>query len=156
MKSRATTCLLLAVVVAVWGIVAWKIFAPVTETAPAARPKAAAPSSEPLVADTLRLDYSDPFLKGVPRQRTPTAATPVRRLPAAKPSPPRRERVKIVHLGTVASGGKRLFILSVGDRQYEIACGGAAGDFVLAGFDRDSLYLRKDGITYGVKQCEQE
>lgn len=156
MNSRWTTYLLLAVVVAVWGIVAWKIFAPVTETAPAARPKAAAPSSEPLVADTLRLDYPDPFLKGVPRQRTPTAATPVRRLPAAKPSPPRRERVKIVHLGTVASSGKRLFILSVGDGQYEIACGGAAGDFVLVGFDRDSLYLRKDGITYGVRQCEQE
>lgn len=156
MNSRWTTYLLLAVVVAVWGIVAWKIFASVTETAPAARPKAAVPAVESPVADTLRLDYPDPFLKGVPRQRTSTAATPVRRLPAVKPSPPRRERVKIVHLGTVASGGKRLFILSVGDSQYEIACGAAAGDFVLTGFDRDSLYLRKDGITYGVKQCEQE
>lgn len=154
MKSRWTTYLLLAVVVAVWGVVAWKIFAPANDAAPAARSAPPAPAAEAAPADTVLLDYPDPFLKGAPRPAAATARPVVRSLPAAKPVVPKRERVKIVHLGTVSSGGNRLYILTVGDEQYELPCGGAAGEFVLTGSDRDSLYLRKGGVTYGVKRCE--
>ncbi|MFQ9761233.1 MAG: hypothetical protein ACLRZL_11550 [Alistipes communis] len=38
MKSRWTTCLLLAAVVAVWGVVAWRILAPARPAAPDVRP----------------------------------------------------------------------------------------------------------------------
>lgn len=154
MKSRWTTCLLLAAVAAVWGIVAWKIFAPANDVAPASRPGPSAPAPETAPADTLRLDYPDPFLKGAPR---PVAAvrSVVRGLPPAKPAPPKRERVKIVHLGTVRSAGKQLYILTVGETQYELTRGESAGGFVLADCDRDSLYLRKEGVMYGVKRCGQ-
>lgn len=153
MKSRWTTYLLLAVVVAVWGIVAWKIFVPADDAAPAARPGPSVPVVQPAPADTLLLDYPDPFLKGAARPAA-AARSVVRGLPVPKPAPPKRERVQIVHLGTVRSAGKRLYILTVGEEQYELSCGDAAGEFVLTACDRDSLYLRKAGITYGVKLCD--
>lgn len=153
MKSRWTTYLLLAVVVAVWGVVAWKIFAPASDTVPVAQPKRAAPVAAATAADTLQLDYPDPFLKGTPRQVAATRSA-VRALPPAKMAQPRRERVNMVHLGTIRSAGKRLYILSVGDAQYELAQGESAAEFVLAECDRNSLYLLKNGVTYGVKLCE--
>ena len=131
MKSRWTTCLLLAAVAAVWGVVAWKIFAPAGDAVPAARPKPAQVSAALPAADSLRLDYPDPFLKGAPR----------------------RERVKIAHLGTITSAGSPLYILTVGDTQYELTRGDSAGRFALTACDGDSLYLCKDGVTYGVKRC---
>ena len=63
-------------------------------------------------------------------------------------------RAEIVHLGTVRSLGRVLYILTVGERQYELLQGEAAGEFVLTACDRDSLYLCKDGVTYGVKLCD--
>lgn len=153
MKSRWTTYLLLALVASVWGVVAWKIFAPADNAPPAARLKDAAPAIETPAADTLLLDYPDPFLKGAPRSAA-AVPTVVRGLPPAKPTPSGRERVNIVHLGTVRSAGERLYILTIGEEQYELSPGESAGDFVFAGCDGDSLYLRKAGIIYGVKLCE--
>ena len=152
MKSRWTTYLLLATVAAVWGIVAWKIFAPADDCAPAARPKPVQPAAARPAADTLRLDYPDPFLKGAPRHVTAPRPA-VRNLPAPKAAPVKRERVKIAHLGTVTSAGQPPHILTLGDQQYELRRGDSAGGFVLANFDADSLYLCKDGVTYGVKRC---
>ena len=104
-------------------------------------------------ADTLLLDYPDPFLKGAARS---AAAVPsvIRGLPAPKPVLPKRERVRIVHLGTVRSAGKRLYILTVGEEQYELSPGESAGEFLFTDCDRDSLYLRRAGVTYGVKLCD--
>lgn len=152
MKSRWTTYLLLAAVAAVWGIVAWKIFAPAADTLPATRPKPAAPAAVRPAVDTLRLDYPDPFLKGVPRHVV-AARSAVRSLPVSKAAAPKRERVKIAHLGTVTAAGQPLYILTVGDVQYELVCGESAGGFSLTSCDRDSLYLCRDGVTYGVKRC---
>ncbi|WP_307756584.1 hypothetical protein, partial [uncultured Alistipes sp.] len=78
----------------------------------------------------------------------------VRSLPAVKTVQPKRERVKAAHLGTVVSGGKPLYILTIGDEQYELFRGEKAAEFVLADCDRDSLYLSKGGVTYGVKLCD--
>lgn len=153
MKSRWTTYLLLAAVTAVWGVVAWNIFAPASEVVPAAHTRPAAPAAEAVSADTLRLDYPDPFLKGATRQVVKPRSA-VRALPPAKTAQPRRERVNMVHLGTIRSAGKRLYILSVDEVQYELAQGDAAAGFALTACDRDSLYLLKNGVTYGVKLCE--
>lgn len=152
MKSRWTTYLLLAVVVAVWGVVAWKIFAAADNTPPAARPKPSETAAKTAAADTLQLDYADPFLKGA--VRAAAGRSSVRSLSGVKPVPPKRERVKIVHLGTVTSAGRPLYILTVGETQYELTHGESAGDFVFADCDGDSLYLRKEGVMYGVKRCE--
>lgn len=153
MKSRWTTYLLLAAVAAVWGLVAWKICAPAGAPSSSAGPIAPVPAAPAVASDTLLLDYPDPFLKGA---ALPVAAarSVVRGLPSPKPAPPRRERVKIVHLGTIRSGGEPLYILTLGEDQYELSRGGSAGEFVLTACDRDSLYLCRDGLSYGVKLCE--
>ena len=140
-------------VVAVWGVVAWKIFAAADNTPPAARPKPSETAAETAAADTLQLDYADPFLKGAPRPVVAVRSV-VRGRPPVKQAAPKRERVKIVHLGTVTSAGRSLYILTVGDEQYELSRGDSAGGFVFADCDGDSLYLRKEGVMYGVKRCE--
>ena len=145
MKSRWTTCLLLAAVVAVWGVVAWRILAPARPAAPDVRLATDTPAVPQIVAETLRLDYPDPFLKGVAAP-TPAARSVVRRLPpAGKAEPKRRERVQLSHLATVTAGG----------RQYELSLRDTAAGFRLTGADRDSLYLEREGTVYGVKRCNE-
>lgn len=153
MRSRLTTYLLLAAVAAVWGLVAWKIFALAPDAPAAARPAPPAAQTAPPDDRTLHADYPDPFLKGNPRS-APTVSRTARTLPPAKVAAPRRERVRIVHLGTVAAAGQQLHILKIGNEQIELAPGGRAAGFELVSGDADSLYLLRDGIRYGVKRCE--
>ena len=135
MKSRWTTYLLLAAVVAVWGVVAWRILAPARPAAPDVRPAIDTSAVPQIVAETLRLDYPDPFLKGVAAP-TPAARSVVRRLPpAGKAEPKRRERVQLSHLGTVSAGGQTLHILTIGGRQYELSLRDTAAGFRLTGAD---------------------
>lgn len=153
MKSRWTIYLLLAAVVAVWGIVTWKILAPAKpETAREAPAVTAAPAAA-RVADTLGLNYPDPFLKGAGKPK-PTARPAVRRLPPQKKTARPRERTQIAHLATIAVGGRSLHILTVGKEQYELSEGDTTDGWRLAKADRDSLYLEREGLTYGVKRCE--
>ena len=99
----------------------------------------------------MRLDYPDPFLKGVAAP-TPAARSVVRRLPpAGKAEPKRRERVQLSHLATVTAGGQALHIRTIGGRQYELSLRDTAAGFRLTGADRDSLYLEREGTVYGVK-----
>ena len=155
MKSRWTTCLLLAAVVAVWGVVAWRILAPARPAAPDVRPAADAPTPAPTVAETLRLNYPDPFLKDAARPQAAAPRPVVRRLPPAKKAElKRRERVQLSHLATVTVGGQALHILRIGEVQYELHEGDAADGWRLARTDRDSLYLEREGTVCGVKRCE--
>lgn len=155
MKSRWTTCLLLAAVVAVWGVVAWRILAPARPAAPDVRPAADAPAPAPIVAETLRLNYPDPFLKDAARPQAAAPRPVVRRLPPAKKAElKRRERVQLSHLATVTVGGQALHILRIGEVQYELHEGDAADGWRLVRTDRDSLYLEREGTVCGVKRCE--
>lgn len=154
MKSRWTTYLLLTAVVAVWGIVIWKIFTPANTPASIVPTKAEASAPASDATDTLRLNYPDPFLKDC---RTASAAIrpAVRALPAVKKVPVKRDRVKLEHLGTVVAAGRPLYIVTIGNNQFELGCGELAGEFVLTACDGDSLYLRKGDLTYGVKCCDR-
>ena len=155
MKSRATTYLLLTAVAAVWGIVAWKIFAPGPGNAQPVPVPTTEPKPAERIADTLFADYSDPFLKGsASKTSAPRASSVVRTLPPAPVPKIRRDNPSAVHLGTVAAQGRALYILTVGGEQYEVRRGESAGEFTLCACDDDSLYLCRDGITYGVRRCE--
>lgn len=150
MKSRWTTYVLLVVVLAVWGAVAWKIFNPApngeTKVAPPARTK----TVQEDCVDTLLCDYPDPFLKGV---RTVSPSRPALRALPKKPIA-RRENLTCEHKGTMAFGKRALYILAFGETQYELSRGESAEGFTLRDCDRDSLYLEKDGLIYGVKLCD--
>lgn len=152
MKSRWTTRLLLIVVAAVWGVVAWKIFRPVPEVVvPEHAPRPAA-DTVAVADDTLRFDYPDPFLKNDARE-VETLRPVVRELPSPARQVP-RERVFFEHTGIVRSGGTTLYIVTVGGEQYELRMREQIGEFVLAAADVDSLYFNKQGLVYGVKRCE--
>lgn len=154
MKSRWTIRLLVVAVVAIWGVVVWQIFAPATDTTPSIPAPRQAIAQRPPAADTLLLDYADPFLKGTIR-KVVAARVPVRNLPPAKVVPKsQREQVKLVHLGSVSVGGKSLYIVQIGNTQQELFRGEEARGFRLAACDRDSLYLEKAGVGYGVKLCD--
>ncbi len=152
MKSRWTTRLLLAAAVTVWSIVAWRIFAPSEPAAPQMRPTADTAPAQPCAADTLRLNYTDPFLrdKAAPK---PAPRPTVRPLPPPKKSVPQRDRTPIVHLAAVTADGQTLHVLMIGEVQYELRRGDAADGWRLTGSDSDSLYLEHDGLIYGVKRC---
>lgn len=153
MKSRATLCLLLAAVVGVWGLVAWRLLAPAKRPPEAARPASASASAAAAPDDTLRLDYPDPFLKGATAPKRASRSV-VRPLPSGKKAAPTpRERTKILHLATVAAGGRALHIVEIGGGQYELCMGDEAAGFRLHAADTDSLYFRKDGRIYGVERC---
>ena len=155
MKSRTTLVLLLAAVVTVWGVVAWRILAPARPAVPDVRPAADTPAPLQIVAETLRLDYPDPFLKGMAAPK-PAAPSVMHRLPPAKKTAPkRRERVQLSHLGTVSAGGQSLHILTIAGEQYELSLRDTAAGFRLTGADRDSLYLEREGTRYGVKRCDE-
>ena len=155
MKSRWTTCLLLAAVVAVWGVVAWRILAPARPAAPDVRPATDAPAVPQIVAETLRLDYPDPFLKGVAAP-TPAARSVVRRLPpAGKAEPKRREPwglYELLHITTADSlvASSRIVgaepdparTLFYADDRTAVTL---AGDTRLHG----TLRLPQNGLTYG-------
>lgn len=154
MKSRWTTYLLIAAVVAVWGVVAWKIFTPATDHATNKAVQPAAPTATSPPRDTLQLDYPDPFLKNSTVRPLQSAKPVVRPISETKPVPAKREKVKITHMGTVTAGRRQFHILTIGEEMFEISLGEKAGDFTLASCDRDSLYMRKEGLIYGVKRCE--
>lgn len=153
MKSRWTTCLLLAAVVGVWGLVAWRLLAPAKNSVATERPKVAVQPPAATVAETLRLDYPDPFLKGTAATK-PALRPVVRALPSKAPQKP-RERVAITHLATISSGGQTLHIVAFGTEQYELREGDTAAGFLLRSVDRDSLYFHKEGLTYSVARCRQ-
>ena len=150
MKSRWTTYVLLMVVLAVWGAVAWKIFNPSFKSEMKATPSAQPKTVREECPDTLLCNYPDPFLKGM--QKTSVSRPALRALPR-KPSV-RRERFTCAHLGTMVSGKRALYILAFGENQYELSKGESAEGFTLRGCDRDSLYLEKDGLVYGIKLCD--
>ena len=152
MKSRWTTYLLLVVVAAVWGIVAWKIFAPADNMAPAPRSESSVPVVQTAPADTLLLDYPDPFLKGA---SAVTAAVPLCHprpaCPQARSAQTRAGADRSPRNGALR---RKTALYPHGRRAVRTFPGESAGEFLFTDCDRDSLYLRRAGVTYGVKLCD--
>lgn len=153
MKSRWTLRLLAAAVAVVWGLVAWRIFAPGRQAVPDGTP-ASPPGERPEVAaETLRADYPDPFLKGA-ASPAPLRRQPVRPL-HSRPKRLRRTPPHAVHLATVSAAGREYHILTFDGRPCELQRGDTVAGFRLRGADADSLYFEREGVVYGVKRCER-
>ncbi len=147
--------MLLAAVATIWGTIAWKLLSPGTGIPPAVAHSAPDGTGSRPTADTLAGNYPDPFLKGTTSQNAPaghTAATPPPRHTTLRHA--QRKQVDCEHLGSVRSGGRTIHIIDIGGIQYEAERGDSAAGFIVAGSDRDSLYLVSNGVKYGVKLCE--
>ncbi len=147
--------MLLAAAVAVWSVVAWRLLSPTGHDAPQAPAPAPPPSEYRHVDDTLRADYPDPFLKQGAPQQTATPQSVVRPLPPRKKALQRPDRrPTLVHLAAITGGGRTLHVLTVDNVQYELHKGDTVDGWRLVAADRDSIYLEREGSTYGVKRCE--
>ena len=155
MKSKSTTYMLLAAVAVIWGAIAWKLLSPNGNTVPtetAARPATITPA---VPTDTIVVDYPDPFLKKSAPERDPKEP-PRKSVPTERTTPANavREDTVFEHLAAIRSKGRTIHVIIIGGEQYEIERGDSAAGFVAADADRDSLYLMRRGIKYGVKLCE--
>lgn len=153
MKSRLTIYMLLAAAIAVWGAIAWQLLSS-DEDIPPAAPRVTVDDRR-CVADTIIADYPDPFLKAA-APRTVSTEQPARALPEHRRAARSVNRESIVceHLGSVRTGGRTIHVIDIGGEQYEAEYGDSLAGFVLSDMDRDSLYLVRGGVKYGVKLCE--
>ncbi len=65
-----------------------------------------------------------------------------------------RENIACEHLGTIRAESRTIYIIEIEGEQYEAKRGDSVAGFVLSDTDRDSLYLMRGGVKYGVKLCE--
>lgn len=150
MKSKTTIYVLIAAVMVIWGVIAWKLFAPSRVETYAARPSV----SNTVVAserDTLLLDYPDPFLKKQPgvsgSGHTPSSA----KKKEPKPQLPKiREECQLRYIGHIRQGKIRRCIVESGGAHHSVAMGESVDGFRLAKIFPDSLVFTKDGFSYTV------
>ncbi len=155
MKSRVTTYLLIAAVLALWGFIAWKIFSrKPDDPLSAVHQRAEVPSSAPR-EEHLLLDYRDPFLKDAPAakpQRPEAAATTPKETVAVPPKKPDRPLVKpsMKYTGTIGTGGRVSYLLEYDGLQHILVPGGELGEYILTEAGPDSLMLAKGGDVFTV------
>ncbi|MDL2319680.1 hypothetical protein LJC45_00915 [Alistipes sp. OttesenSCG-928-B03] len=141
MKSKKTTYLLLAAVVAVWGLILWRVFLRTPDERAAVIPERRA-VAEATVADTLVLDYRDPFLgvvappKPTPRPRT-TPQTAAK--PAPPPKPPTLHRLR--YLGRITRGGTPHALIEIDGALHTMKKNDTANDYRLTTLWQDSVRL---------------
>ena len=148
MKSKVTTYLLIASVLIVWGIIAWKLFVPSrveTYSVPASALGVATGES----SDTLRLNYPDPFLKREALQTetnspSETAVLETQSLEII------REDCPIVYIGYIRQGRNIDCIVKSDGLHHSITTGGIVNGFRLANIYPDSLIFTKDGLSYTI------
>ena len=103
MKSKTTTYVLIAAVLSIWGIIAWKLFKPERPEEVSMNPPALQ-TEKTKILDTLVFGYADPFLKE--RHTGPERQTPQRKEPSQKPQPSEREKENcdIKYIGYIRRG----------------------------------------------------
>ena len=150
MKSRWTTYLLLVVVAAVWGIAAWKIFAPADNMAPAPWSEPTVPVEQTAPADPLLLDYPDPFLRAV-ATRPSVPGSVSARAPGRSKAKNERPSAKLACTGRIRKEGTDRYLISIDGRNHLLRQGESAGGCRLHAVGADSLWLAADGRKYGLK-----
>ncbi len=154
MKSRITTYVLIAAVVAVWGFIAWKIFFAKPDNTPAAIQRAPDPKPEDEEDLRLLLDYKDPFLKDAITAKPSVPSAPKRQtkasaVPSKKPDP-NRESPPVKYTGTIRTGGRVLYIFEHAGLQQMLSPGEELAGFRLAEAWPDSVKFSKNEEAFTV------
>lgn len=153
MKSRWTIYLLTIAVIIIWGAVIWRIFTPTESPPPIVDPMSRTEVFRYPRIDSLRLNYPNPFLKEDKQREDKTDPISQNDSFIFKPRSRTLDSISILHIGTLKSNEEfTLYIIKISDSQYEMVQGDTAANFILIKSDQDSLYLKKEGIIYGVKQ----
>lgn len=150
MKSKATTYLLIAVVIIVWGIIGWRIFSPKDDAAqspPAPKKTGVAAKA----ADTLVLNYRDPFL-GAAAQPKKAAAKPPRTPQTAAPKPPPEPAVvhNLRYMGRIMRDKAAYGLVEIGGTLNTMKTGEMVEGYKLVKLYDDSVQLVWKGKTITV------
>ena len=144
------TYVLLAVVLGIWSVVAWKIFFSHPD-GPAVPEPVAMPAARtaPAHADTLRLDYRDPFLseiasKPAVARDTVVAVATVQAAPAVEPP-------AFTYTGMIRKGLTPYYLFTVDDMQAMIRPGESIGEYRLADGCADSVVVTRDNRDFCLK-----
>lgn len=150
MKSKTTIYVLIAAVLVIWGVIAWKLFVPSRVETNTARTSV----SKTVVAseiDTLMLDYPDPFLKKQSGASTSGHTTAPGKKKEPEPQLPKiREECQLRYIGHISRGKVRSCIVESGGAHHSVAMGESVDGFRLAKIFPDSLVFTKDGFSYTV------
>ncbi|MBQ4279826.1 MAG: hypothetical protein IJC16_07735 [Rikenellaceae bacterium] len=151
MRSRGMTYVLLAVVLGIWGVVAWKLFFARPDS-PAVPETVAVPKTKALQteADTLRLDYCDPFLRATavrPATDRSVTVAPIQGNAAA----PAVEPPAFTYTGMIRKGRTPYFLFLVNGIQEMIRPGGSLGEYRLASGCADSVVMTRDNRDFCLK-----
>lgn len=150
MKSRWTIGVLVLAVIIIWSFVLWRIFAPNLNHQKVVPVLSGKPDCvrQESVMDTLRLDYLDPFLK---RCAVPAVESgPMESFSSLRIR--KRVELNLVHLGTISSCDRVLYIVRCDEVQYELQRNDIVSGFRLCKVDADSLYFEKDGFVCAVER----
>ncbi len=131
MRSRATTYVLIAVVLAVWGGVLWRVFG--HEDVPAVA--ALRVPAQVMADDTLLLDYRDPFVQEDVVERPSVIERP------AEPQPPRAEH-RLRYLGRISMDGAAYALVEINGSLHTMRRGETAEGYRLEMLWNDSIRMR--------------
>lgn len=142
MKSKATTYLLVAGVVIIWGIILWKMFSPVKDTTPVAATSKKTESVETR-RDTLILNYRDPFLGSFPKvDKTPkrvAAAT------AVVHQEPEQVQHNLRYLGMITKDKVNYGLIEINGLLYTLKAGESADGYKVEKVFDGSVVVRWKG-----------
>lgn len=150
MKSKATTYLLIAVVIIVWGIIGWRIFSPKDDAAQSPpAPKKTGVAAQ--AADTLVLNYRDPFLGAAAQPKK--AAKPPRTPPTAAPKPPPEPAVvhNLRYMGRITKNKAAYGLVEIGGTLNTMKAGETVEGYKLVKLYDDSVRLVWKGGTVTVR-----
>lgn len=150
MKNKKLSWILLPAVLAIWGMIGWKIYAAVNgeeETFTGEPAQAELPTDTSVVPDeyTLLLDYRDPFFEKKPQPKQNTAG-----VKKAEPVPVKNSAPVITQWPSVSYGGlvrqtqsgKTVGFLIVNGASHFVNAGDVAGELTVTKMWSDSIEVR--------------
>jgi hypothetical protein len=149
MKNKLTAKFLLPVVLGIWGLIGWKVYAAINGSDEAVK------SSEPVITKTaksnlpdslaLSLDYRDPFLSKTEQKRSPGTVYPVihpgNTTKPEQPKPATASWPKINYSGLVKHDAKTVGFLNVNGTSYFVQPGIIAGEVKVINVWKDSVQV---------------
>ncbi len=141
MKSKPVTYLLIAGVLVIWGVILWKVFSPKDDATPVQSPQNRVEMTVP-AADTLLLNYRDPFLGTAARKPVPkaTGTTRVSAPPTPEPQPLVEHQLR--YMGSISRGGAPYGLIEINGTLHTLRRGETADGYRLETIWQDSVKLR--------------
>lgn len=147
LQNRKTVAVLIVLAAGLWGGILWRLVR-YTGGGKAAAPAFSPPSPvAPVVHDTLRLNYRDPFAEVLPEPDRP-AEKPVRAPGPVRTSPLPEEPPSFRLSGIIRKGKKEFLLFEYPDGSVPVWEKGTVDGYTVGKIYTDSVVVRKAGRSY--------